>query len=131
MIKIMGESSIAAGIRRIEAITGEGVENMLDNVQDTLFEIKSLLNNAPDALVALKKSLSENAALRRQTENFIQERINTLKEMLKRDAKFNSNGISVMRLYGHFLPDVVKGVRELSKRVIPQERDKIYLPPMR
>ena len=110
MIKIMGESSIAAGIRRIEAITGEGVENMLDNVQDTLFEIKSLLNNAPDALVALKKSLSENAALRRQTENFIQERINTLKEMLKREAKFNSNGISVMRLYGHFLPDVVKGV---------------------
>ena len=110
MIKIVNESSIAAGIRRIEAITGEGVEIMLDDIQDTLFEIKSLLNNAPDALVALKKSLSENTALRKQAEGFIQERINSLKELLKKDARINDNGVNVMTLRGMFIPDVVKGV---------------------
>ncbi len=110
MIKIMTESSIAAGIRRIEAITGEGVENTLDTLEDTLLEIKSLLNNAPDALVALRKSLSENAALRKQAEGFIQERINTLRERLIKDARLNDKGISVMRLQGLIMPDVVKGV---------------------
>jgi len=110
MIKIMNESSIAAGIRRIEAITGEGVENTLDQLEDTLLEIKSLLNNAPDALVALRKSLSENAALRKQAEGFIQERINTLRERLIKDALLNDKGISVMRLQGLLMPEVVKGV---------------------
>ncbi len=110
IIKIMNESSIAAGIRRIEAITGEGVENTLDTLEDTLLEIKSLLNNAPDALVALRKSLSENAALRKQAEGFIQERINTLRERLIKDARLNDKGISVMRLQGLIMPDVVKGV---------------------
>ena len=110
MIKIMNESSIAAGIRRIEAITGEGVENTLDQLEDTLLEIKSLLNNAPDALVALRKSLSENAALRKQAEGFIQERINTLRERLIKDARLNDKGISVMRLQGLLMPEVVKGV---------------------
>ena len=110
IIKIMNESSIAAGIRRIEAITGEGVENTLDTLEDTLLEIKSLLNNAPDALVALRKSLSENATLRKQAEGFIQERINTLRERLIKDARLNDKGISVMRLQGLIMPDVVKGV---------------------
>jgi len=110
IIKIMNESSIAAGIRRIEAITGEGVENTLDTLEDTLLEIKSLLNNAPDALVALRKSLSENAALRKQAEGFIQERINTLRERLIKDARLNDKGISVMRLQGLIMPDIVKGV---------------------
>lgn len=110
MIKIVNESSIAAGIRRIEAITGEVVEDMLDGIQDTILEIKSMLNNAPDALVALKKSLNENAALRKQAEAFVQERINMLKDTIKHEAKMNDNGISVMTLAGLCLADVVKGV---------------------
>ncbi|MBQ7690710.1 MAG: alanine--tRNA ligase [Muribaculaceae bacterium] len=110
MIKIVNESSIAAGIRRIEALTGEGVETMLDTIQDTMLEIKSLLNNAPDALVALKKSIAENASLRKQAESFVQERVGSLKDTLKRDARLNEHGVSVMRFSGPVLPDVVKGV---------------------
>ena len=109
MIRIVSESSIAAGVRRIEAITGEAVENTLDNLLDTLQDIKALLNNAPDAIVALKKSLADNAALRRQAEGFIQERINTLKETLKKDINYVGD-IAVMTLRGTLLPDVVKGV---------------------
>ncbi len=110
MIKIMSESSIAAGIRRIEAITGEGVENSLDELEDTLLEIKSLLNNAPDVLVALNKSLNENAALRKQADGFIHDRISALREQLIKDARLNDKGIGVMRLQGLVMPEVVKGV---------------------
>ena len=48
MIKIVSESSVAAGVRRIEAYTGARVEEMLDTIQDTLNDLKALFNNAPD-----------------------------------------------------------------------------------
>lgn len=47
MIRILSESSIAAGIRRIEAITGAKTEEALDTMADTLQDIGRLLNNAP------------------------------------------------------------------------------------
>ena len=110
MIRIVSESSIAAGIRRIEAITGEGVEHLLDSLQDFMNETKSLLNNAPDALVALKKSIAENAALRKQAETYMQERINAMKESLKHDARLNTNGISVMKVSAPLPADLIKGL---------------------
>ena len=110
MIKIMTESSIAAGIRRIEAITGEYAEDILDELEDTIIQIKSLLNNAPDVLVALRKSLTENAALRKQADGYIQEYVSALREQLIKDARLNGKGISVMRLQGQLMPDVVKRV---------------------
>ena len=110
MVKIVAESSIAAGIRRIEAITGEAMECALNTLEDTLTQIKAMLNNAPDALVALKKSLAENAALRKQADEFVQERINGLREQLIDGARINAADVSVMRLQGMFFPDVVKGV---------------------
>ena len=78
MVRIVSESSIAAGIRRIEAITGERVEKMLDDVQDTMEHIKSLLNNAPDAVTALQKSLSENADLKKQVDEYMKQRISSI-----------------------------------------------------
>ena len=110
MIKIMTESSIAAGIRRIEAITGEYAENILDELEDTIIQIKSLLNNAPDVLVALRKSLNENAALRKQADGYIQDYVSALREQLIKDARLNGKGISVMRLQGQLMPEVVKRV---------------------
>ena len=52
MIRIISESSIAAGIRRIEAITGENVEHAIDTMTDTLREIGTMLHNAPDVAVS-------------------------------------------------------------------------------
>ena len=48
MVKIISESSVAAGVRRIEAVTGAKVEEMFDTVQDTINDLKALFNNAPD-----------------------------------------------------------------------------------
>ena len=110
MIKIINESSIAAGVRRIEAITGSMVEDTIDQLQDTIMQIKEMLNGAPDAILALRKSIEENAALRKQAEGFLQERISSLCENLIKKANVSTQGISVMTLSGPFMPDLVKGI---------------------
>jgi alanyl-tRNA synthetase len=109
MVRIVSESSIAAGIRRIEAVTGARVEEMLDTVQDTLGHIKEMLNNAPDAIAALQKSLTENADLKKQVDDFMKQRIAILSKQLQDEGKV-MNGIKVITLTGNRLPDVVKGV---------------------
>ena len=119
MVRIVSESSIAAGIRRIEAITGARVEEMLDKVQDTLGHIKELLNNAPDAVAALQKSLSENADLKKQVDDFMKQRIANLSQQLIAEGKVE-NGINVITLTGRRLPDLVKGVALAVKAECPE-----------
>ncbi len=109
MVRIISESSIAAGIRRIEAVTGARVEELIDDVQDTLGQIKEMLNNAPDAIAALHKSLAENADLKKQVDDFMKQRIAILAKQLIAEAK-TENGINVITLTGERLPDIVKGV---------------------
>ena len=118
MVRIVSESSIAAGIRRIEAITGASVEDMLDKVQDTLGHVKELLNNAPDAITALQKSLAENADLKKQVDDFMKQRIAILAKQLMNEGK-EINGIKVIMLTGNRLPDVVKGVALAIKADCP------------
>ena len=74
MVKIISESSVAAGVRRIEAYTGARVEEMLDTIQDTLSDLKALFNNAPDLGVAIRKYIDENAGLKKQVEDFMKEK---------------------------------------------------------
>jgi alanyl-tRNA synthetase len=119
MVRIVSESSIAAGIRRIEAITGANVEDMLDNVQDTLGHVKELLNNAPDAIAALQRSLNENAELKKQVDDFMKQRIAVLAKQIESEAK-SMNGINVMLLTGRRLPDIVKGVALAIKADCPE-----------
>ena len=109
MVRIVSESSTAAGIRRIEAITGEGVENAIYALDDTMLAIKQLLNNAPDVMVALNKSIAETATLRKQVEGFVAERIASLKQELLGKAEQQGN-LRVLKLGGSMMPDVVKGV---------------------
>ncbi len=118
MVRIVSESSIAAGIRRIEAVTGANVEEMLDNIQDTLGHIKEMLNNAPDAIAALQRSLNENADLKKQVDDFMKQRIAILTKQLISEGK-EMNAINVIMLTGKRLPDVVKGVALSIKAECP------------
>ena len=120
MVRIVSESSIAAGIRRIEAVTGERVEEMLDYVQDTLGKVKELLNNAPDAIAALQKSLSENADLKKQVDDFMKQRIAILSKQLENEAK-QENGMTIVTLTGVRMPDIVKGVALTIKSDCPSQ----------
>jgi len=117
MIRIISESSIAAGIRRIEAITGERLENAIDEMIDMQKAIAALLNNTPDVVAALKRSIEENSQLKKQAEEYFNERVANLSRQLIADAR-TVNGIKVVSLTGVRVPDVVKNmafkVREMS-----------------
>lgn len=107
MVRIVSESSIAAGIRRIEAITGETVENLLDAQQDTLTDAKEILNNTPDLLTAIKKLSEEASELRKQVETFRQVQIMAMRDQLSAEAK-EINGVKVIRFEGNLAPDQIK-----------------------
>ncbi len=109
MIKILGESSIAAGIRRIEAVTGENMEKRLNSIEDVLNDIKSMFNNAPDLMTAIRKSISENAELQKKVEAHTKERIRNMKEVLYQKAE-ERNGITVLTLRGEVPTEIVKGL---------------------
>ena len=110
MIRILSESSIAAGIRRIEAVTGATVENLLDGAEEKIREIAAFFNNAPDLLGAVRKAIEENAELRRQTEDFVKERIAAQSRELLDKAKTTLSGVRLTSIIGPALPDMVKGM---------------------
>lgn len=119
MVKIVSESSIAAGIRRIEAITGAKLENTIDEMTDTLHQISALLNNAPDTLHALKKAIEENADLRRQAEDYFNEKANNLAKELLGTVSIE-NGIKIVSMRGVRLPDLVKTVAFNVRALSPE-----------
>ncbi|MDD2961274.1 MAG: alanine--tRNA ligase [Muribaculaceae bacterium] len=120
IIKVVSESSIAAGIRRIEAITGARVEDAIDAAQDIIKQVSELLNNTPNVISALQKSIVENADLRRQAEEFLQDRIKNLKNALI-ERKEVLNGVNVIACKGPRLSDVVKGVAFAIKAEMPTD----------
>ena len=95
MMKIMSESSIAAGVRRIEAITGKAVEDTLDKMQDFMTDLKALLNNAPDLMTTIQKAISENKELQAQVEQFKTQKAQQLKQRLIEKAR-EVNGVKVV-----------------------------------
>jgi len=95
MVRITSESSIAAGIRRIEAITGKEVEAMCDMMQDFMTDLRTLLNNAPDLLTTVKKAIAENKELQGQVDEFQAQKAKELKQKLIENAK-EKNGVKVI-----------------------------------
>ncbi len=119
MIKIISESSIAAGIRRIEAITGEAVENAIDKMTDTLRDVGSLLHNAPDVTAAIRKYVEENAQLRQEAEEMMKERTRNLDKQLVAAAE-EINGVKVVSVSGTNMPDMVKNLAFAVREISPE-----------
>ncbi|MBP6609876.1 MAG: alanine--tRNA ligase [Paludibacter sp.] len=107
MVRIVAESSIAAGIRRIEAISGKAVEELLDKQQDVVADAKELLNNAPDLTSAIRKMSEESAELKKQVEAFMHEKIMSLRTDLLASAA-DVNGVKVISYEGTLNADQVK-----------------------
>ncbi len=95
MVRIISESSIAAGVRRIEAITGQAVEEAIDRMQDILGDIRMLLNNAPDLKATIEKAIADNKELHAQVEEFKAQKAKQLKDSLVERAS-DVNGMKVV-----------------------------------
>ena len=95
MVRIVSESSIAAGVRRIEAITGAKVDEMLDKMQDLINDLKGLFNNAPNLMQTIEKAIAENKELQAQVDEFKAQKAGQYKEELIKNAK-DMGGVKVM-----------------------------------
>ena len=95
--RIISESAIAAGVRRIEATTGLRAEIMVDNMEETISAIREMLNNAPDLVNAVKKTIDSNDSFRKAMEAVQQERAVNIKNSVKATAQ-NVDGITIMTL---------------------------------
>lgn len=94
--KIVSESSVAAGIRRIEALTGKACEEALYRVEDTLNEVRALFNNAKDLQGVIRKYIDDNDEMRREIERFRAQKVEQLKDQLVAAAT-TVNGVKVVR----------------------------------
>ena len=92
--KIVSESAIAAGVRRIEALTGEAAENLLDTVSDTLKGIREMFNNVPDITAAVTKMISENSDARKKLEEYAREKAASFAKVLANNSSL-MNGINI------------------------------------
>ncbi|TGE28500.1 alanine--tRNA ligase [Hymenobacter metallicola] len=85
--KITSESAVGAGVRRIEAVTGETAEAYVDQQLDLLSQVREALGNPQHLLPSLQKQTEEIAALRKQIEQFEQQSINQQKDQLAAQVK--------------------------------------------
>ena len=109
MVKILAESSVAAGVRRIEAITGTKVEELLYSLIDTSSEMRALFNNAPDLKSSIQKVLAENEALRQQVEGIMREKAVQFKQQMKEQVQ-EKNGMKVLAAEVALAPEYVKDI---------------------
>jgi alanyl-tRNA synthetase len=108
-LRVIGESSIAAGVRRIEAVTAEGADQVFYTQQDLIRELRALMNNMPNLAQAMKKSIEENADMKKQIEDYIREKAMRLKGEIVEKATV-VNGIKLMQFIGKGNPEAMKNV---------------------
>lgn len=107
--RVISESSIASGIRRIEAITALECENYFYTLEDIMKEIKQRMNNAPDIMNALKKYIDENQDMKKRIDEYMKEKAIEIKRTVAKQ-KEEINGINIFRLVGPISADTAKDI---------------------
>ena len=113
-VRIIMETSVAAGVRRIEAVTAAKADELYYLAQDTLNNLKALFNNAPDLAGAIHKSIEENAGLKKQIEQFMAEKIEQYRDHIIGKAE-SFGDIKLVRIEGEEDPDMIRGVMPLLR----------------
>ena len=105
--KIISESAIAAGVRRIEATTGAAAEAIVDQMENALRGAKALFNNAPDLAGAIRKLIEENSEFKKRFEEIMKEKTLAFKKVLH-DNSTDINGVNVVTITTPTNPAMLK-----------------------
>ena len=115
LFKILSESSVAAGVRRFEAITGRKCEEAMYAIEDTVKAIRSLFNNAKDLKGVIEKYMDEHDTMRKEIEQFQAQAVQRTKDKLIKRAE-TVNGVTVIKavlpIDGNAAKDLVFKIRE-------------------
>ena len=121
-VRIISESSVAAGVRRIEAVTAEKAEEFVDAQQDLLRNTKELFNNAPQLISTIKKMIDENADLKKKIEVFQQEKIANIAEQLISNIKEQNDIKIIATTKNNIAIDIVRGVATILRNKFANEK---------
>ncbi len=113
-VRIVMETSVAAGVRRIEAVTAAKADELYYMAQDTLNGLRALYNNAPDLAGAIHKSIEENAGLKKQIEQYMAEKVEQFRDRIIEKAE-DYGEIKLVRLQDEVNPDLIRGVMPLLR----------------
>ena len=105
--KIVSEGAVAAGIRRIEAITSDAVKEHFASYENTLNEVKTALKNPQDILKAVHSMQEENAKLAKQIEALVKDKVKNLKGSLIAEIQ-EINGVQFLAKQVDLSPEGAK-----------------------
>lgn len=121
LFRIVSESSVAAGVRRIEAITGEAAEESVYAMENMLNDLKGFFNNAKDLTAAIRKTIDENDGLKKQVDAYVKERLATLRDKLVNSATEQA-GVRLVQtvIPTSVAPDAVKDLAFQISNILPE-----------
>jgi alanine--tRNA ligase len=118
--KIISESSVAAGVRRIEALTGKRCEETIYLLEDTVRDLKAMFNNAKDLRGVVEKYIQEHDVMKKQMENFRQQTVARLANSLIEGAQ-TVNGVKVVKAVLPVEPASAKDIVFKVRAAIPEK----------
>ena len=108
-LRIIGESSIAAGVRRIEAVTAAKADQFVYVQQDLIRDLRAMMNNMPNLAQAIRKAIDENAEMKKQIEAYVLEKSMRLKDEILAKGE-EKNGIRLYQYIGQGATEAMKNV---------------------
>ena len=113
-VRIIMETSIAAGVRRIEAVTSAKADQLYYSMQDVLNHLHDIFHNAPDLEGAVLKQIEENSDLKKRIDKYVTEKIEMFRDRIIASAE-DFGDIKLVRLQGNHNPEMIRGVMPLLR----------------